>query len=237
MKVFAMDGFYQAGKAAFIEGVIKELKKRNYTVGLVKGGKAADYFGIWRESSADPIGFVSDEGQTLIYQKKLTLEQLLGLYDEDFVLLTDMPDFNGPHILALGTDSLRKPNPNHVLALVGENSQEAEPMVKVFKDESDMGSLVDLIEEKVFEKLPDFPQKCCFECGYSCRELCAAILRGDATREDCAIQKNAVSIKVQGHELVIVPFVQKLLNNAVRAVASELEGYRENGIIEVKLGK
>ncbi len=40
--------------------------------------------------------------------------------------------------------------------------------------------LVDLIEEKVYDKLPDFPEECCDKCGYNCRQLGAMILKGQA---------------------------------------------------------
>ena len=54
---------------------------------------------------------------------------------------------------------------------------------------TDVDKLVDLIEEKVFERLPEFPWECCAACGYSCEELSERILKGQSLREDCVIAK------------------------------------------------
>ena len=50
---------------------------------------------------------------------------------------------------------------------------------------------------------------------------------------DCALSKQDVILKINGKEIIMVPFVQNILKNAVEAVSKELSGYTESGDIEV----
>ncbi len=59
-------------------------------------------------------------------------------------------------------------------------------------------ALVDLIEEKVYDRLPNFPEECCNECGYSCRQLGAMILKGEAKRENCVLKNSKVKLQIDG---------------------------------------
>ena len=98
---------------------------------------------------------------------------------------------------------------------------------------TEIEKLVDLIEEKVFDRLPDMKDECCKKCGYTCRELSSMILKGRAERRDCALTENSVTLKINGQDIAMNPFVQNILKNAVEAIAKELDGYRESGDIEV----
>ncbi|MDD2396612.1 MAG: (Fe-S)-binding protein, partial [Tissierellia bacterium] len=93
--------------------------------------------------------------------------------------------------------------------------------------------LVDLIEEKVFDRLPDMNDECCQQCGYTCSELSSKILKGEAERSDCVLTEQSIILKINGQEITMVPFVQNVLKNTVEAVAKELQGYTENGDIEI----
>jgi molybdopterin-guanine dinucleotide biosynthesis protein B len=96
--------------------------------------------------------------------------------------------------------------------------------------------LVSLIEEKVFAKLPDFPSECCTACGFSCRELGKKILAGEAKRDDCVITNSRVKLYIGGQKIEMVPFVQKILYNAVKSVVSELDGYKSDAAIKIEIG-
>lgn len=93
--------------------------------------------------------------------------------------------------------------------------------------------MVDLIEATVFPMLPDFDPKCCQACGYDCRTLCHRIIAGQSVYEDCVIKHTNLQLKIDGKEIKMVPFVEKILLNSVLAVVSELEGYKKNGSIEI----
>ncbi len=100
----------------------------------------------------------------------------------------------------------------------------------------DTERLVDLVEQKVYERLPDFPPECCRACGYSCRELGIRILKGEARREDCVLSDSNIKLLIDGREIDMVPFVQKILFNAVEGVVKELEGYKKGAKVEIRIG-
>lgn len=43
----------------------------------------------------------------------------------------------------------------------------------------------------------------------------------------------AVILKINGNDIPMVPFVQSILKNTVEAIVGELDGYVDNGEIEV----
>ena len=98
---------------------------------------------------------------------------------------------------------------------------------------TDIETIVDIIEAKVFEVLPDFDAKCCMACGYDCYGFCTAVLRGELKRNDCVDSNKIVSLKIDGKYIPMVPFVQNILKNAVNGIVKELDGYSEKAKIEI----
>lgn len=49
------------------------------------------------------------------------------------------------------------------------------------------------------------------------------------------MNESKIILKINGKEITMVPFVQKILMNSVEAVAKELDGYTENGDIEISI--
>ncbi|MEL7646895.1 MAG: hypothetical protein AAGU76_02320 [Sedimentibacter sp.] len=49
------------------------------------------------------------------------------------------------------------------------------------------------------------------------------------------MKEQTIVLKVNGKEISMVPFVQNILKNAVEAVAKELNGYTEDGDIEITI--
>jgi molybdopterin-guanine dinucleotide biosynthesis protein B len=47
------------------------------------------------------------------------------------------------------------------------------------------------------------------------------------------LAENSVTLKINGQEIAMNPFVQNILKNTVEAIAKELYGYTESGDIEV----
>ena len=46
-------------------------------------------------------------------------------------------------------------------------------------------------------------------------------------------ERTKIILKVNGKEITMVPFVQKILQNSIEAVVKELDGYTQNGDIEI----
>jgi len=240
-------GISKTGKTTTIENIIRELKKRRYTVGSVKEIHYEDFSMDTKGTNTDRHSKAGAEPVTargyyetdILYNEKLSLDKILKHYSQNYVILEGIEKGNFPKILtASSLKEIDKRLDEMVFAISGKISNQIDeykgiPVIDAVKETE---LLVDLIAEKVYEKLPDFPPECCTACGYNCRILGKKILKGEAKRDDCIISKSNIKLNIDGKEVDMVPFVQKLLNNAVLAVVSELEGYEKYSSIEVQIG-
>ncbi|MFZ5969086.1 MAG: molybdopterin-guanine dinucleotide biosynthesis protein B [Bacillota bacterium] len=248
MRVFSVFGVTQSGKTTTIENIIRELKRRKYSVGSVKEIHfeefAIDQHGSnthrHRQAGADLVTARGHYETDILFPTKLSVEEILRFYDHDFVLLEGVTDSNVPKIItAHSEEEILERLDGTVFAISGRIAEHIEEFqrIPVLNSVNNIQGLVDLIEEKVYDKLPEFPRACCNACGYDCRELGVKILEGEATREDCVVHRGNVKLYINDMEIKMVPFVQKILQNAVMAVVQELEGYKKNAGIVIKIGE
>lgn len=246
MKVFSVVGITESGKTTTIENIIKELKRRNYSVGSVKEIHfeqfAIDTEGSntyrHKEAGSQLVTARGYYETDILFQERLSIDEILKFYNHDFVILEGVTDSNVPKIItAHNEEELLERLDDLVFAISGRISNRLEEFegLPVINTLDKVEKLVDLIEEKVFEKLPDFPEECCSQCGYSCNQLAALILKGKAKREDCALTDSKVKLQIDEKEIKMVPFVQRILSNAVLGVVKELEGYEEGKEITVRI--
>lgn len=247
MKVFSVFGITNSGKTTTIENIIEELKKRRYSVGSVKEIHFEE-FSIDKEGTntyrhrtagAELVAARGYYETDILFQSKLSVEKILSFYDQEYVVLEGVTDSNVPKIITAHTiQEIEERLDESIFAISGRIADEISEYkgIPVINSLNNIEKLVDLIEEKVYEKLPDFPEQCCSQCGYSCRELGNKILRGEAKREECVISNSKISLYIDDKKIDMVPFVQNILYNSVIGVVKELDGYRKNGTIEIKIG-
>lgn len=247
IKIFSVFGISGSGKTTTIENIIKELKKRRYSIGSIKEIHFEDFAIDTEGSNTDRHRKAGSELITargyyetdLLYPEKLPLAEILKNYHQDYVILEGIADGNFPKIIAAhDVEEIEERLDKSVIAVSGKIANEINKYkgLPVINSINKADKLVDLIEEKVYEKLPDFPPECCSACGYTCSQLGIRILEGRSKREDCVISDNNVKLNIDGQKIDMVPFVQKLLRNAVTGVVRELEGYKPGSKIEIKLG-
>ncbi len=247
MRVFSVFGITGSGKTTTIEKIITELRKRNYTVGSVKeihfDQFAIDTVGTnthrHKMAGSQLVTAKGYKETDVLFQRSLTIPEIMKFYDHDFLILEGTRDYNVTKIItAHNCEEVDERIDDSVFLLSGVlgNSVDTYCGLPCYSAMDSVEKIVDLIEEKVCEVLPNVEAKCCSVCGGSCETMLHEILKGSKSREDCPIGKERISLKIDGQEIVMVPFVQKILENAVRGVASELNGYRENGTIEIKIG-
>ncbi len=248
MKVFSVIGITDSGKTATIENIIKELIKRNYSVGTVKEihfhNFKMDLEGTnthrHKEAGSSLVTARGAYETDVLFQKKLSVNEILDFYSQDYVILEGVRDTCAPKIVtAHNIQGIEDRMDQTTFAVSGRIAAE----IKEYKGlpginaMTDIEKLVDLIEEKVFDRLPDMKDECCQKCGHTCAELSSLILKGKAERRECVLNEQEVILKVNGKEITMVPFVQKILQNSIEAIAKELDGYSENGDIEVCIKK
>ncbi len=247
MKVFSVFGITLSGKTTTIENIIRELTRRRYSVGSVKEIHfeefAIDQVGSntdrhWRAGSQ----LITARGYNetdILYKRMLSIEEILRFYHHDYVVLEGVTDSNVPKIITAHTiEEIDERLDDSVFAISGQIAKELTVYkgLPVINAMSNIEALVDLIEEKVFDKLPEFPKECCSSCGSSCEELAYKILRGEAKREDCSIEKGGIHLKINDKEIQMVPFVKSILLNTILGVVKELEGYQEGAAINIRIG-
>lgn len=244
MKVFSVIGITKSGKTTTIENIIKELRKRNYTVGSVKEIHfekfKMDVEGTnthRHKMAGSQLVTARGANETdVLLQRKLSMNEILSFYNHDFVILEGVRDTCAPKIVtAHDVEGILDRMDETTFAISGQisNGLLEYDGIPVINSITEIGKLVDFIEEKVFDRLPDIKDECCKKCGYTCTQLCSKILKGVAERGDCVLTDNSVTLKINGQEITMVPFVQNILKNAVEGVAKELNGYLESGDIEV----
>lgn len=246
MKLFSIIGITKSGKTTTIENIIRELRKRRYTVGSVKEihfeAFAIDTPGSntdrHRKAGSQLVTARSNYETDILYDRRLKLPEIMRHYDFDYVVLEGVTDTCAPKIItAHNTGEVDERLDGTVFAISGKlaNTMREYKGLPVISAITECERLVDLVIEKVFERLPDVADECCSACGYTCTQLTERILAGKAAREDCRISDGRIALQIDGREIPIVPFVQKILYNAVTGVVKELDGYRENGEITVTI--
>lgn len=248
MKVFSVCGFTSTGKTTTVEGIIKELKKRNYSVGSIKDihfeGFKIDKEGSnsykHRMAGAELVTARGIHETDILFPRQLNLYEIQTFYDVDYLVIEGMSDANIPHILTGKTkEDLDKKFNDHVFMVSGKIADTIDeyrnlPAISVFDN---VEKLVNIIEEKTFDLLPDFDEKCCGACGLDCRRFCVAVLKGEKNLDECVLNSSDIRLKINGNPINMVPFVEKILKNAITGVVSELDGWQSNGHIEISMGR
>lgn len=250
MNIFTVRGITQSGKTTTIEEIIKELCRRGYSVGSIKEIHFEE-FAIDTEGSNTHrhklagSRLVAARGYhetDIFYPQKLPIEKLIGLYEDayDYLVMEGVSDAHVPTILtAHSTEELDQRQNEWVFAVSGRIAAEKTDYkgIPCIDATANIQSLVDLIEEKTYPRLPDFPAECCSACGYGCHGLGVAIMEGKASRTDCVLSQATVQLLVDGKAIPMVPFVQGVLKNVVLGVVSELRGCPSGKSIEVQISE
>lgn len=246
MKVISVIGISSSGKTTTVEAIIRGLKGRRYSVGSVKDihfeAFAIDTPGTnthrHRQAGASLVTARGLKETDILYPESLPMEKILTFYNQDWVVLEGVVEINAPKIVCghdlQGVDKLLG---HDTLAIAGQVSNTGIKEYKglpVFNALTQAEELLEFVEEKINELLPDFSADCCGLCGMSCRELQAAIIRGEKDRGDCLLRQH-VKLEIGGKEITMVPFVQEILSRTVIALASTLEGYEPDQELRLTL--
>lgn len=230
MKVFSIVGSKKL-REDIAPKIIKELESQGHTVGYIK---KTDHIS---SNSITKKAIIWGEHQSLYYHEgEQTLHDLLIQFDEDYVIIDNDEKSNIPKLLMF--EEVNIENTTDVADLGAMNNlKRREDIFFTAEADTEFSEIIEAVKEKVFEVLPDFEPDCCDLCGKSCRELNEAIIKGEALREDCKIDDEPIELRVGDEKLTMVPFVKNILRNSVEAVASELDGYKEDLDLEVRIKK
>lgn len=230
MKVFSIIGNKKL-REEVAPKIIKYLEDEGKTVGFIKRTEQIS------SNSQTKRAVIWGEKQSLFYHEgKSDLLDLLKLFDEEYVIVDNDEKSNVPKLLMYEETNLEDTQDVNDIGAMNNLKRRDDLFFTADKD-TPLPEIIAAVKGKVFEVLPDMDPDCCDLCGKTCRELTKAILRDEALREDCTIDKDPVELMVGEEKLSMVPFVKNILKNSVEGVARELDGYRDNQELNVKIRK
>lgn len=249
MKVFSVFGVTQSGKTTTIEHIIAELKKRGYRVGSVKNIHY-DKFTLdlegsntWRHKKAGSELVVARglRETGILFPQKLGMDKILGCFNHDYVVVEGVADTALPKILcASDPGEIESRLSDLVFMISGRISNERSEYkgIPVLNPLSDIGGLVDLIEEQVPEKMPSVEGvERCNACGSNCSGFMARVLRGKSKLDECIYVKKRISLFAGGREIEVDSLLGAGFKELLEGFLTGLDNYDPDEEIKIILGK
>jgi len=162
MKVLSVVGFSGSGKTTTIEKIIRELGRRNYSVGSIKdihyekftmeteGSNTHRH----KQAGAELVTARGYNESNILFPGRLPVGSILKFYKQDYVIMEGVEDYPSPRIIcARSIEEIEAKMDPLVLAISGVISNELRSygLLPVFNplEDTDAQRLVDYIEEKV----------------------------------------------------------------------------------------
>lgn len=234
MRAISITGFKNSGKTTLVCALAQALEAEGLRVGIVKhthhdidlAGTDTDKF----SAPGRTVAGISDSRSVLFFNKHMEVPSLLPLLDADIVLLEGGKNHCWlPRIVCLHhaaeADDLR---PELAIASFGQSFSTEVPHFEV----SQVAALAALVREKSFA----LPALNCGACGFAnCEGLATAIVAGQKCAADCMALSADISVRVNGQDVGLNPFVARIMGGALRGMLTELKGVAKGCTAEVHI--
>lgn len=234
MKVIGIVGFKKSGKTTLGVALAKVLTEMGHRVSVIK--HAHDNLDFSETDSnkysryAEMVAAVSGGQTEMIFQKEMSLEDLLAYTDGEIVLVEGFKkERTYPRIVCL-RDAGERATLMKGLEICTAGF---DPKVADFDiaNPDHILKIANLALEKAF-KLPNLD---CEHCGYgSCYDLAREILEGRETTDTCLSLHPAISLKIDGKKMALNDFTNTLFRNTILAMLSSLKGFKR-GTVEIEV--
>lgn len=247
MKAIAVIGYHHTGKTTTVMSIVQALKDKGYKVATIKDIHSEKY----RADTAgknSALHIEAGSSQTvakglydtaIIYPRSLPLNEILPHISADYLVIEGMKDAAVPKLVcAANTGQLDELIDDTCIGICGliANTDYSHPSLPVFRLPQDAAALCERVIATSFEILPIPEEECCSRCGSSCYEMAKAIVQGRKSRSDCVLDgENSIVLKVDGKQVVIVPFVQDILQDTIMAVLKNLKDTDISKEIEIQI--
>ncbi len=244
MRILTVNGITKTGKTTTVEAIIKELKKRRYSVGSVKDIHY-EAFTMDREGTnthrhhqagADMVVAKGVHETDVLMYKAVNIERIFNFFNHDWCVCEGVDGANIPKIVCGKDESdiqLKLDDITIAISGVFANANDKYEHWDVYHYEKDIEKLVDYLEKVVPHRLPNVDDACCKACGMTCHDMLKHVLKYPQDNQ-CVLNQQQVTVSINNQELTMVPFVQTLVRNAVLSIVTELDGYQENATIKVE---
>jgi molybdopterin-guanine dinucleotide biosynthesis protein B len=245
VRAVAVVGFKASGKTRVVEAIVRELRDRSFIVGTLKHtgeDVLLDTPGkdTWRhrEAGAGATAILHGSSAAFFFERYLTVyEAASKLGGLDFLVLEGFKSLGTVAKIILPREVAEVESLSDGLEIAcvnlingGFGSGVGVPVLSI----NEISEVVDIIEEKAFQLLPGLN---CHGCGYNdCKEMAAAILAGDSDVGKCVVMGfTGISLRVDGEEVLLGPFVQELTRNVIQGLVKTFKGVEEPKRIELVL--
>ena len=162
MKIFMIKGAHNSGKTTLVVGIIRELRARGYSVGTIKDIHAEDFHmdqpgtdtSRHAEAGAELVVGRGLAETGILFQTKMQFAQLKSLFTQDYLILEGDPGVLCPNCVtghnSADLDARIDSNTVCFGGIAGEALSEYNNK-PVFRTETQIKEIVDLIEEKAME--------------------------------------------------------------------------------------
>jgi molybdopterin-guanine dinucleotide biosynthesis protein MobB len=225
--IIGVYGYQDSGKTTLVEGLIRELSTKGYSVASVKHSPHTDGIDTpgkdtWRHSEAggDPVVLQAADSTTVIKKPGMELQAVADMvvreYRPDVLIVEGYKGGDFPKI-ALGDI---EPTDGTVLT----NPAIAEAMAYIEEH---------VAREAAYARLPRLD---CGKCGLTCSEMAGEIVAKRKDYDDCReMPARSVEIIIGGQRLPVGAFVAEIAESTIRGLLASLKGYSETGDVEIRL--
>jgi len=164
---------------------------------------------------------------------------MLGYLKADYLIVEGLKDAPIPKFVCAQTtaqlDELMDGTTIGISGLIADNLTSYKGL-PVFCLQNKPAELIDTAISRSFEILPLAEAECCSACGKSCHQMAIDIVQGISKRSDCMLDNSPDStITIDNRNVVIVPFVQKLLRDIILGFVNNLKDIDPQGSIKIEI--
>jgi molybdopterin-guanine dinucleotide biosynthesis protein B len=234
--------FKDSGKTRVVEALVGELVGRGFQVGTLKHTAESVLLDTpgkdtWRhrEAGSGATAILHGRGSAFFVDRAMTVgEAVAKLGDLDFVVTEGFKSLESMAKLIVpreeGDIGALSDGLEIGVVIVDGRYVRGEGGIPVIAL-GDVGGLADVVEERAFPVLPGLD---CRGCGFgSCLEFGRALLAGEAELGACVGFGSAFSLRVDGVEVALGPFVQDVTRGVVLGLVSSFKGVGQPGRVEL----
>lgn len=247
MKAIAIIGYHHTGKTTAVTALVTALTARGHRVATIKDIHS-EKFRADTAGTNSALHVAAGSIQTVarglydtavIHPRPLPLSEIVPGIEADFLIIEGMKDAPMPKIICAEDElQLQELIDDCTIGISGKISDTAftHPQLPVFSAINAPDDLCKLVLEKSFEILPVADPECCQRCGSTCLQMAADIVQGRRSRQDCVLDgKRRLRLFSGGKEVVIVPFVQEILQGTIMAIVDKLRDIPNKDKIEIRI--
>jgi len=247
MKALGIIGYHHTGKTTLATFIISRLWEKGFKVNSIKDihneAYRADVEGSnsWKhaKAGASRVLAIGNKDAALVMTPQPDLKSALPLFDCDWLIIEGMKHAAVPKIVcAVSEDQLEELVDDSCIGISGPiaTSMSHYKGLPCFCLQRDAVLLMDTVLAKAFPILPQSDPECCSACGYDCNTMACRIVQGQASRGDCVLDASPeVQLYVNDRQISIVPFVQNIIQDTVKALVGNLKGVDPDGTIRLEI--